>query len=436
MVRSSSPTSRTLWQMADQRFREVACHCTVDSLSGKWSECWWIVGVSIWWVVCRVAIQDVSWYPWVVLVSFVHPSVCFGFLSLLNRQCSPLTLAQIFDRSPASFVNCVDTYCNISCVLLFCFFVMFGYDLSNCLYSDMTSKACPGGTNCDVSWHCYVYTPCMSTISCFPVARSKALSSSDSRYVRFPGQMCLFCQIRMVLKQCWVLTDTEGFAFVMIGSDLGNHIRGDMSGKTSQGGTIWTDWLLLSFLHPMLTTSCFLVSGSDSPLLRDHYLMIKHCCVLVVAEPFASEESRNPTKRRPTFRSKSPVSKREQMRQMAWRLTRQMTGGTVPAVMQQYVLSTTEWVWYTIDYHHLVSCHTRVHKGTGEWVECGWCHQRRHGISLTNYKRERWDRYMKAGPLQNKSMLGRKASLIYCTYQILQWVSFTTHTSSISENIG
>ena len=108
---------------------------------------------------------------------------------------------------------------------------------------------------------------------------------------------------------------------------------------------------------PMLTTSCFLMSGSYSPLLRDHsyvrspgkmffvcqfYLMIKHCCVLVDAETFASEQSRSSTKRRPTFRSKSPVSKREQMRQMAWRLKGQMTGETVPAVMQQYVLSTTE----------------------------------------------------------------------------------------------
>ena len=93
----------------------------------------------------------------------------------------------------------------------------------------------------------------------------------------------------------------------------------------------------------------FLMSGSDSPMLRDlcyvrspgkmffvcqFYLMIKHCCVLVDAEPFASEESRSPSKRRPTFRSKSPVSKREQMRQMAWRLKAQMTGGTVPAVVQ------------------------------------------------------------------------------------------------------
>ena len=29
-------------------------------------------------------------------------------------------------------------------------FVMFGYELSNCLYSDMTGEASPGGTNCDV----------------------------------------------------------------------------------------------------------------------------------------------------------------------------------------------------------------------------------------------------------------------------------------------
>ena len=169
----------------------------------------------------------------------------------------------------------------------------------------------------------------------------------------------------------------------MIGSDLGNHTRDDMSGKTSLGGTIWIHWLLLPCLHPMLTTSCFLMSGSDSPLLRDHcyvrspgkiffcqfYLMIKHCCVMVDAEPFASEESRSPTERRPTFRSKSPVSKREQVRQMAWRLKGQKTGGTVPAVMQQYVLSTTEWVCYTIDcHHHLVSCHTRVQTRTGRQV--------------------------------------------------------------------
>ena len=30
---------------------------------------------------------------------------------------------KLIDRSPGSFVNCVDTYRDISCVLLFCFFL-------------------------------------------------------------------------------------------------------------------------------------------------------------------------------------------------------------------------------------------------------------------------------------------------------------------------
>ncbi len=49
--------------------------------------------------------------------------------------------------------------------------------------------------------------------------------------------------------------------------------------------------------------------------------------VLSGSGPFVSREARSPLKRRPVVRSKSPNSKREQMRSMAHRLVGQMNGG-------------------------------------------------------------------------------------------------------------
>ena len=66
-----------------------------------------------------------------------------------------------------------------------------------------------------------------------------------------------------------VAFDTEPLAFVVFDSDLANRKRGDISGKTSLRGITCHDSFLLPCLHPMLTMSCFLMSGSDSPLSRD-----------------------------------------------------------------------------------------------------------------------------------------------------------------------
>ena len=61
----------------------LSLYCRFIEWKMKWMlmNCWSVH----WWGVCRVAVRDVSWSPWVVLVSpcifvsFVHPSVCFGF---------------------------------------------------------------------------------------------------------------------------------------------------------------------------------------------------------------------------------------------------------------------------------------------------------------------------------------------------------------------
>ena len=297
----------------------------------------------------------------------------------------------------------------------------------------------------------------MSIISCFPVAGSKALSSSDSPHFRFPGQICLFLsnsygtQTMLCSSRYWTICLCDDRLWL-------GQPHPHMSGKTSPGGTIWIDWLLLSCLHRMLTTSCFLMSGSYSPLLRDHcyvrslgkmffclsilfdnqaLLCSGWCwtfCFWRIEEPhktsayFLIEESRVKT------RTDAPNGMEVEGANDGRDISRSCA--TIRVVNDRVSLV-----------HHRLSSSSRVMSCEGaqrnRWV--GW-------VRLVS-PQTRWDHMShqlqtrtgrqvhESGTFAEQINVGKKSffdllHLSDTSVSFLQWVSFITHTPHVNENIG